>query len=668
MKKLIDYVVLPEAVSDFEARYLARINRITLWFFAAHIPALTILAAANGTSATAAALLSTVVFAGPLLAARLLAHPRAVSTVYGVTSMLMGALLVHFGQGPMQIEMHFYFFVSLALLAVFANPVVIVTAAGTVAVHHLALWFLMPSSVFNYDAPIWVVLVHALFVVLESVAACFIARSFFDNVIGLEKIVEARTAALDARNRDLRIVLDNVSQGFLTLNGEGRIASEWSAVVGAWFGVPEPGMPFGELVGRRDPRFDGSFALGWEQVVSDFLPIELTLEQLPREAQVSERHLRFDYQTIAGAQATGGLSVLVVITDVTESLERQRVEAEQKETLAILDVLMRDKAGFIEFMAEGDRLVDAVCDPQASDRVTFQRQLHTLKGIASLFGLHSVAQHCHGLESFTEDHDVLPPPGERTALQQRWERLRCHLGHLIGERSNSCIEVAPREVQSLLNAIRNATPHELLARAVHEWTLEPTRARLERFALQAKQLARRLDKGDLVVAVEDNGVRLDSQRWGGFWSAFVHTIRNAVDHGVERDIERAAVGKLPQATLTLRTRREGADVVIEVNDDGRGIDWEKVRAKARDRGLRHDSQDALVEALFADGLSTAAATTDLSGRGVGMGAVRSECASLGGRVSVISQLGRGTTFQFRVPPPLRPVEIGAGAVSYAVAQ
>ena len=100
---------------------------------------------------------------------------------YGFTAMVMGGLLVHFGQGPMQIEMHFYFFVLIALLAVFANPMVILTAAVTVALHHFVVWLVIPISVFNYQASLWTVVVHALFVSLESIAAVFVARSFFND-------------------------------------------------------------------------------------------------------------------------------------------------------------------------------------------------------------------------------------------------------------------------------------------------------------------------------------------------------------------------------------------------------------------------------------------------------------------------------------------------------
>src|SRR5258708_13674171 len=119
----------------------------------------------------------------PTLAYRFIRNPRWLSVVYGVTAMLMGGLLVHFGQGPVQIEMHFYFFALLAMLCMFANPMVNLVAALTVALHHLIVWWLRPRSGFNYDAQWWVVLVHARFVRLEPAAASLIALQFFHHSI-----------------------------------------------------------------------------------------------------------------------------------------------------------------------------------------------------------------------------------------------------------------------------------------------------------------------------------------------------------------------------------------------------------------------------------------------------------------------------------------------------
>jgi two-component system chemotaxis sensor kinase CheA len=99
----------------------------------------------------------------------------------------------------------------------------------------------------------------------------------------------------------------------------------------------------------------------------------------------------------------------------------------------------------------------------------------------------------------------------------------------------------------------------------------------------------------------------------------------------------------------LVTRTTAKTFVVEIVDDGRGVDWEAVRDRARAVGLPHASEDDLIEALFTDGISTAKELSDLSGRGVGMGAVRAECAARGGTVQIRSRPGLGTTVMFEFP-------------------
>jgi two-component system chemotaxis sensor kinase CheA len=151
------------------------------------------------------------------------------------------------------------------------------------------------------------------------------------------------------------------------------------------------------------------------------------------------------------------------------------------------------------------------------------------------------------------------------------------------------------------------------------------------------------------VRVESNGLRLPNDAFAGFWAAAVHAVRNAVDHGLETKEERVASGKEAPPTLTFSAELQDDSLVIAMCDDGRGIDWTKIAAKAKEAGLPCTTQDDLVEALFSDGVSTAADVTDVSGRGVGMAALREACVSLGGRIAVESERGLGTEMSFRFP-------------------
>ncbi|WNB87581.1 chemotaxis protein CheA [Cellulomonas sp. ATA003] len=134
-----------------------------------------------------------------------------------------------------------------------------------------------------------------------------------------------------------------------------------------------------------------------------------------------------------------------------------------------------------------------------------------------------------------------------------------------------------------------------------------------------------------------------------------HLVRNAVDHGIESADVRTAAGKVPTGLLTLRAYHAGGQVVVEVTDDGKGIDPEKVGTKAVERGLRTAEQVALMspqdllQMLFLPGFSTAEAVTNVSGRGVGMDVVRTKIEAIGGAVEVESVVGRGTTWRLRIP-------------------
>ena len=645
MKRALHFLMLPSEITAFERRYLDRVNRIALWFFVLHIPALVAVAALNDTAPLRALALSMAVVAGPMLAKTSLSNPRAVSVVHGIAAMFMGGVLVHFGQGPMQIEMHFYFFALLAMCAVFGNPMVIIAAAITVALHHLIVWLVIPRSVFNYDASAWVVVVHAAFVVLESIAACFISRSFFDNVIGLERIVEARTLALDVKNREMRLLLDSVEQGFLTIDRDGNLAPERSAAIDEWFGAPESGASWFDLLARVSPDFSRDTVIAWDEVRDDVMPLALTLEQMPRRFAFGQRTFGVEYRPI-GSEPHGRF--LVIVTDLTSRTEQERADAERGETMALFERILADRVGCESFLEEGSQIVSFVEGAKESDLSAVKRMLHTLKGNASLMGIASIATLCHDLEDFIALDASVPTGARLVPLREQWARIVADAERLLGKRART-IEISDEDYATLLVAVRSGEPKEALAARVASLKLEPAANRLKHFAEQAARIADRLQKPELSVRIDGGGVRLDSKKWAGFWGTFVHAIRNAVDHGIESPDMRAARGKKAAGTIDLTAcEREGV-VSIEIVDDGNGIDWEAVRARALRVGLPAESSADLHRCLFENGISTAERVTELSGRGIGMGALLQATRELGGELDVKSIPGQGTRLRMSIP-------------------
>ena len=139
-----------------------------------------------------------------------------------------------------------------------------------------------------------------------------------------------------------------------------------------------------------------------------------------------------------------------------------------------------------------------------------------------------------------------------------------------------------------------------------------------------------------------------------------HMIRNALDHGIEPPAERAAAGKPRQGTILLSAAQRSGRIVIEVSDDGRGINREKILAKARARGLvpagANPSDDEIDNLIFLPAFSTADVISNISGRGVGMDVVKRNVQALGGRISVRSRFGHGSSFSLSLPLTLAVVD------------
>jgi two-component system chemotaxis sensor kinase CheA len=645
--KWTDYVLLPAEVSDFERGYLKGIHRIALVFFWAHVPVFVGIAALAQTGPLQAFVLSTVVLTGPTLAYFTLPkHPRLLSVVYGVTAMCMGGILVHVGQGPVQIEMHFYFFVLLALLAVTANPMAIVAAAVTVAAHHALLFFVAPRSVFNYDAQIWVVAVHALFVVLESVAACFVARSFFDNVVGLDRIVRARTHELDVRNHDMRTVLDHVEEGLVTLDSTGQMGRERSLAFTRWFGTGAE-TSFVKVVRRLDPEFAQWFELGFEQVLADLLPIELTVEQLPRHLTLEARTMEARYHPIV--DGAGALQqMLVVFKDITVELAQARIEAEQRDLTRVIEHLGRDRQGFLDFFDEAGSIVKLLAAGRGEDPVVEARLLHTLKGNAGLFGLLDLAHLCHEIETRAADLSAIAE-GDRHSLATAWKGLESRVHLFVGGDQRDVVQVRRADFEDVVTVLHAGVPPLEVATTVESWGLDPVGARLDRLSVHAQSLARRLNKPGLRTNVPTTALRLDGDYWAPFWAALVHVVRNAVDHGIEPAAVRVALEKPDAGCVDLRASLEGDEFIIRVADDGAGVDWERVKERASERGMPCDTREDLTNALLADGFSTRDTVSGVSGRGVGLSAVKAEVDRRRGRMLVHSEARKGTAWEFHFP-------------------
>lgn len=208
------------------------------------------------------------------------------------------------------------------------------------------------------------------------------------------------------------------------------------------------------------------------------------------------------------------------------------------------------------------------------------------------------------------------------------------------------------DLDRAVTTLDNATAR--LQGAVMRTRMQPVGKVFSRFPKLARDVARALDKEvdlDLVGAETE----LDRNLVEALADPLIHLVRNAIDHGIEMPALREATGKPRAGRVRLSAQQQGDYVGIEIQDDGAGIDPERLRAKARDKGLIDAEAAARLSAeeclnlIFMAGFSTRDEVSDISGRGVGMDVVQSRIRELGGQIQVHSELGRGSRFSLRVP-------------------
>ena len=180
----------------------------------------------------------------------------------------------------------------------------------------------------------------------------------------------------------------------------------------------------------------------------------------------------------------------------------------------------------------------------------------------------------------------------------------------------------------------------------------PIASIFNRFPRMIRDLGQRLGK-KLELKMSGDQTELDKTVLEKIGDPLVHLVRNAVDHGIETPDKRSAAGKDETGTISLHAYHKGGNVIVEVSDDGAGLNRDRILAKARERGLvgadEELSEDKINNLIFAPGFSTAEVLSDVSGRGVGMDVVRRNINEIGGHVQLYSTPGKGSTVRIRLP-------------------
>lgn len=469
-------------------------------------------------------------------------------------------------------------------------------------------------------------------------------------------------------------LLDNSGEGFLSFSYDLRVDSEYSRACETMLDTVPAGQEIaGLLFGDASAQ-----ARLMREIIASALAVEdaevrdCMLSLLPKEVRRGGRLLAVEYRRI------GREKFMVILSDITvQRRMADQLELEQKHlkmvVLAVSDNrnFFETVDGFREFLAtEGAAATENQGVPPAQIRRLY-REIHTYKGLLAQFSFSATPALLHAIESslgahlenaalnapaavdfvqlgraFAADLRILSDAlGEDFLVQgyglilseaqaRRLERLSLRL--LRGEP----VDTGMAEVRGLLDEI------------IRLRKLRLTDA-LRGYDRLLQQVAQRQEKEVQPLQVEGGeGIWIDPQHWKAFLQSLVHIFRNAVIHGLEDPETRWEHNKDEAGRVACRVRCEAGHLYLSIADDGAGLNLDALRAKAAEQGVAGAAQlddAAAADLIFVDYISTQAVVTDLAGRGVGLAAVRQAVDALGGKVTVRSEAGSGTEFEFVLP-------------------
>lgn len=474
-----------------------------------------------------------------------------------------------------------------------------------------------------------------------------------------QKEREAAEAAAEAR----REFLDNSGQGYLSFGHDMRIDREFSRECLAIFKTDDiSGQEIHALLYPQEGKERAAFATNMQRILDETDPFRrnLYLSLVPGEFKIGASLVKAEYKLLDGAR------ILLILTDISHERELEDAVSREKSRLAFIVSVVRNPREFMDvledfkgYLAENDGEL-ALGDENAVNE-TFRR-IHTYKGLFGLLDCIHLPQALHELESDlarvrdTEAEAQSISGTERIpalleAADDDLRIIRDALGdsylaaggevRLPREKKDALVTMARRIAGRRGEQLDEKT--KALVLEIESLEHVDFKSLLSAYPKLVRQLAQRLEKEVEPMHIEGDFIGINPDVYTPFARSLVHVFRNALTHGLETPEEREMLDKETAGRITCRVRRREDAIEITISDDGQGIDVDLLAEKS------DSAADDLETLLFTDGLSSSDEADDVSGRGVGLPAVKEELDRLGGTVHIETVIGAGASFCFRAP-------------------
>jgi signal transduction histidine kinase len=454
------------------------------------------------------------------------------------------------------------------------------------------------------------------------------------------------------RTRTIKRILDSVKSGFFMIDREGRVQPGFTAsceeIVSSKF---SEGVCLWQAL-TASAHVAEQMQLAMQQVFNDTLPEVVALAQIPARIETGEKMLSLEGSVIRNVDGEID-GILFTVNDITRLREIER-QKEVDETLIMILRRKREFTVFLDYFSEEMHRCSGLLKRPGHEG-DVRSTLHTIKGNAAMFSLLPLAKIIHRIEDQKEiaGGDLDRIENFMAGFLKDNEEV---LGIIYGAEVQETVEIALAHLSQLRDELMACRSIETMRTSVNMWIerqqRRPAKDLVRPIIDGSRRLALRLGK-KVEFQIENGDVQLDPGLAKPLLINLAPLFRNAIDHGIEPPHERGHKGEA--GTIKISFHEEAGFWVVRLRDDGRGVDADLLAQKALSSGLISQQRRDLMSyaekclLLFESNLTTASTATDVSGRGVGMAAVKDSILKAGGTISIESVPGRGTTLTIRIP-------------------
>lgn len=482
---------------------------------------------------------------------------------------------------------------------------------------------------------------------------------------------------LKAREKSYRHLLDNAGEGFLSFGRELQINSEYSRECIKMLGINIESKKFSEVVFPEDKEQQKLM----ENVINKIFEVDeykrsIYLPLLPEEVIIAGRNINIKYKPLTKGESSQVVNVMAILTDVTEKRALQQQMEKEKNILNMVVKVVVNYDEFLDIVSDFRRFnenkLNNIFDENINkEEVTAEiyRSVHTFKGNFAQMEMVNIVHKLHEMESqisilrnnnapFEEIMEYVANCDMDEWLEEDIVTLTEVLGEEFFNNREDILIVDKSKVidiEKKMISLLSSNECKLLLPDVSNLRYKPFNELFKSYSDYTIKLADRMNKMIRPVEIEGGEFLVDFEKYKEFSKTLIHVFRNIIDHGIESPEERIEKGKSEYGKINCKIETINNNIKLAISDDGYGVDIEKVKEKAIKQHLYTEEEisnmvdEQLLNIIFEDNISTKDSVSDLSGRGIGLSAVKHALDDIGGSIIVKSKKDIGTEFIILLP-------------------